>query len=536
MPTSSLAQPSLPPTPPVVAPALLTRFGARVLDPLTAVRTGRTPAPTVYLADRLLVRGAAEDTRTADAVALLGEVAAGLGVPVEVSVDRRDRVVARQLLQTEGGRLLAEATSTRLLLSTPADGRTAPPDAWALLAAARAQAPELARHIHLDHLLTACSETWNGVGGIWGGVGGIWGGVGGIWGGVGGIWGGVSPTPSPYGSPGYGTRVPVSWNGADPRTTAPAVKRPPVVVLLDTGVGEHPWFRDGEGVREVVEVGGIPVGISVSGVGDPELSGVVADAVGGMLDRQSGHGTFIAGVVRQRCPQAELWAVPVMPADGAASEGDLLHALTVLLAQHLDAQARGDSEGVVDVIGLSLGYYHEDPADALDDGPLLALLQLAARSGTAVVAAAGNDATSTPFFPAALAPALTDGVPLTSVGALNPDGRSVALFSNNGSWISTHAPGAQVVSTVPVTLSGALTAGVHVDRDDPLPRTGVDPDTHRSGFAVWSGTSFAAPFVAGDLAAAIAVDEDPVGTDPATMVARGARAVATVLAAREVRR
>ena len=132
---------------------------------------------------------------------------------------------------------------------------------------------------------------------------------------------------------------------------------------------------------------------------------------------------------------------------------------------------------MTDVVNFSMGYYHETPTDAATDGPLRSAIDALTAAGVIVVAAAGNDATSTPFFPAAFAGA---GSPLVSVGALNPDGSSVALFSNNGtqsaapSWITTHAIGAGVVSTVPVTLSGGRGRSVFVDRNDPAPRATVD--------------------------------------------------------------
>ena len=58
-----------------------------------------------------------------------------------------------------------------------------------------------------------------------------------------------------------------------------------------------------------------------------------------------------------------------------------------------------------------------------------------------MVCSAGNDATARPVFPAAFTPWLDDGgtvhaeqgvVPIVSVGALNPNRTTDALFSNTG--------------------------------------------------------------------------------------------------------
>jgi subtilisin family serine protease len=278
-----------------------------------------------------------------------------------------------------------------------------------------------------------------------------------------------------------------------------------------------------------------PIGIPTDPATDPEYIGVVTDPLNGSVDRQAGHGTFIAGIVRQHCPQAHLLAIPVMPADGAVAEQDIHTALALLLQRHLDALRTGNAQEVVDVLSLSLGYYHESPEDALSDGPLRRLIEAYAANGVAVVLAAGNDGTRMPFFPAAFAAEATapvdpaGAVPITSVGALNPDGTTVALFSNNGDWVTTHRRGAAVVSTVPTSLQGGRQASVRVERHDPGTRSTIDPDDYSSGFAIWSGTSFAAPVVAGQLAAAIAADPSSadIGRDEA--VERGRAAVNAVV-------
>ena len=98
--------------------------------------------------------------------------------------------------------------------------------------------------------------------------------------------------------------------------------------------------------------------------------------------------------------------------------------------------------------------------------------------GIVVVASAGNDGVCRPAYPAAF-----DGV--VSVAALGPDGP--APFSNWGSWVRACAPGVDVASTFYI--------GNCAEKE----KYGVDPDTY-TGWALWSGTSFAAPVVAAVLA------------------------------------
>ena len=123
-----------------------------------------------------------------------------------------------------------------------------------------------------------------------------------------------------------------------------------------------------------------------------------------------------------------------------------------------------------------------------------------------MVASAGNDATSRPCYPAAFAapeltPAATRGrVPVSAVGALNPDG-TVAMFSNDGPWVRYLRQGAGLVSTVPTDLDGSLEATSTLVTSRGEVRSTIDPDDFSSGFAVWSGTSFSAPLFAGQLAA-----------------------------------
>ncbi len=200
----------------------------------------------------------------------------------------------------------------------------------------------------------------------------------------------------------------------------------------------------------------------------------------GTLDSHLGHGTFIAGIVRQVAPDAQVLAIRIMHSDGVVYEKDLIVALKVLAARQARALARGKAsqEDLVDIVVLSLGYFHEAPPDEV----------------------------YTSIFPAALAgrPKNHVPVPLVSVGALNPDG-TVALFSNDGSWVRCFATGAAIVSTFPTDINGSRTPAVALSSgyEPPNRRRTLDPDNFRSGFAVWSGTSFAAPLVAARAAAGL---------------------------------
>ena len=92
-----------------------------------------------------------------------------------------------------------------------------------------------------------------------------------------------------------------------------------------------------------------------------------------------------------------------------------------------------------------------------------------------------------------------DSIPIVSVGALNPDNKTDALFSNAGPWVRAYAPGAALFSTMP-KFQGGLQP-VARSRAFGRRRESIDPDNFSGGFGLWSGTSFAAPVVAGRIAA-----------------------------------
>ena len=278
------------------------------------------------------------------------------------------------------------------------------------------------------------------------------------------------------------------------------------------------------GNRRSVTLDGLPIGYNDPAT-DPELHGDLDGVLDGLLDPYAGHGTFIAGMVHQACPDADILAWRDRALYGPLVEKDWIIALAQILElvrRHAD---KLDGGRAIDILSLSMGYYHETPQDATLDPVLRDIMVEFGRLGTIVVCSAGNDATARPSYPAAFAP-WSDGngpvpvdksvVPLVSVGARNPNDKSDALFSNAGPWVRKYVRGAAVMSTIPPYDGGLLSMAA--TKAYGRKRSCIDPDDFRGGFAVWSGTSFAAPLFAGRLAAQI-LPHLPKGTSPDTPAA-----------------
>ncbi len=212
---------------------------------------------------------------------------------------------------------------------------------------------------------------------------------------------------------------------------------------------------------------GVVIAIVDSGIdpGHPDLAANVIpgfNVLSGSDDTSddNGHGTHMAGIAAASgfngigvigiAPDAELMPIKVLDASGAGTYADLAEGI-VYAADH---GAR--------VINLSIG-------GEVDSSTLSTAVAYAQSKGVVMAAAAGNDGTWAPSYPAAY-----PGV--VAVGAIDPQG-ALASFSNFGPWLTLVAPGVNILTT---DMGG--------------------------GYADSTGTSPATPFVAGAAALLLAAN------------------------------
>lgn len=484
---------------------VLAGLGARVLDPTTDLIIGGRPPvlPTAYITDRLVVQRSREDTsRIAGQAEELGWTMKA--VPTEARpID--DKVGPYE--NADGPILTVGEPSFEVYQLAVAEGRLAPaPDAWVLLQ--RLRAADDGKGVSLDHLVQPETPVW--ITNPFGPDTPVW----------------ITNSVLPYMQAGTGGHQVVSYVGPAParrENDEEICGRRPVVAIVDSGVyRKHPWLK--KGVTEPSLVAAFLGG--ESDPTNPEYHPSQVRALTGERDRYAGHGTFIAGLIRQTCPDADIVSFRVVPSEGAIAESQVAHVLEGI-ADLVEAYHAGAGGLAIDVLSLSIGYYHETGGKDADDAAIVGPLRRLAEHGVLVVCSAGNDAATRPRMPGCLSTeAWPDATRVLAVGALNASGRTDALFTNTGDWVTHYRVGASLFSTLPLVDSGAQAAFAAPFGSPQRRRTAHDPDDARGGFGVWSGTSFSAPVLAGQLAQEL-VDNIPKGPEaPGDMRARALAALA----------
>lgn len=207
-----------------------------------------------------------------------------------------------------------------------------------------------------------------------------------------------------------------------------------LVAVLDTGIDlDHP------ALASRIELPGFEPGVYTQ-AGDDRAEGLDTNQ-DGIVDGALGHGTHVAGIIAAIAPEARLLPVRVLDSDGVGFAFAICRGLVA-------AAARGTT-----IANLSLGMEARSQAVA-------AAIDYVRSFGVIVVAPAGNGGRSQSEFPAAYGSAM-------DIAGTAPDDRK-ASFSNYGQEVDLAAPAVGILSTY---------AG--------------------GGYATWSGTSMAAPFVSG---------------------------------------
>jgi subtilisin family serine protease len=219
----------------------------------------------------------------------------------------------------------------------------------------------------------------------------------------------------------------------------------------------------------------------------------------GFLDLAAGHGSFCAGIVQQIVPEAHIVVRKKLDSDGFAHE--------LRVARELVEQVRkGLEAGQHVVANLSFGTETADDERPVALSAALEIVDEMSRDAereVLVVAAAGNFGHDRPCYPAAFPS-------VTAVAALT-QGLLPAEWSSRGAWVDVCTIGEGVRST--------FVPGVESPFSDY--RFEEFPE---NAWALWSGTSFAAPQVAGAIAK-IALDDGVTPTEAKRRLLEGAREV-----------
>ncbi|MFZ5815873.1 MAG: S8 family serine peptidase [Bacillota bacterium] len=223
-----------------------------------------------------------------------------------------------------------------------------------------------------------------------------------------------------------------------------------IVAVLDTGSADHPdFYRGGQSI--ILQC--------------VDFSQKKLQTVPGFCEDRHGHGTHVTGIVAATggadgngiygvAPGASIFSYKVLTDKGGGYADDIARGIEYAADQGAD------------IITLSFGLF--EPSDLE-----LRAIGHARSAGALVIAAAGNagPAPGSIGYPAAFPE-------VVGVGALNPD-ESVALYSSRGLTDGS---------------DGSITEG---ELELAAPGTGVLSTAYSGGYEYRSGTSMAAPHIAG---------------------------------------
>jgi thermitase len=222
------------------------------------------------------------------------------------------------------------------------------------------------------------------------------------------------------------------------------------IAVLDTGVDRNHNELRGKVVkgRDFVDLEGL------------DTTDFIGDTTGydDVPDDEVGHGTHVSGIIAAQgaqmdegvAPRCSLMAVRVL---ATMKTGDRLVGAGIV--DNINVGIKWAVDSGADIINMSLGIKHTGGGLPHED-----VIRYALSKNVTVVAASGNDGTSERYYPGAL-----PGV--IAVGATDNAG-NVTRFTSYGANITVVAPGSQIYSSFA-----------------------------RNTYALASGTSQAAPFVAG---------------------------------------
>jgi len=222
----------------------------------------------------------------------------------------------------------------------------------------------------------------------------------------------------------------------------------------------------------------------------------------GYLADADGHGTFVTGLILHEAQTAHVIMRGVLDrtdeprlALDADDDANVARAVRELAAND-----------DVKVINLSFagGAFAEKPEN------LSEVIQ-AIHQRVAVVAAAGNDASDSPVWPAAYPEVISVGA-VDERNLISPEGTPrLANFSNCGDWVDAYAAGVEVL-------------GPFVNFDETGYDTyGIRPPRQFRGWTRWSGTSFASAIVSGRIAQMAIENPELSGAAAATKVLERSR-------------